>query len=113
MDAAIERYKKAISLKPDYGAAKHMLSALTGDKAGTTKEYVENLFDGYSKNFEASLVEKLDYKIPKLIKDILIKTSSNEPLGSILDLGCGTGLFGSEIRDPIPNLKALIYLVKC
>ena len=105
---AIEAYKKALFIKPEYGSAKHMLSALTGNtNKAAPREYVENLFDGYSKNFEDSLIKKLEYKIPKLIKDILIKLNCTESLGSVLDLGCGSGLFGQEIRDHCSRIEGI------
>ena len=108
LEEAIEAYKKALSIRPDYGNSKHMLSALTGiTLKNAPREYVENLFDGYSKNFEASLVDKLDYKIPKLVSDILIKPNSNGSLGSVLDLGCGSGLLGPEIRDHCSQLEGI------
>jgi len=85
-----------------------MLYALTGNKNKTApREYVENLFDGYSKNFEASLVDKLEYKVPKLIKNILIKPNSDKRLGSVLDLGCGSGLLGPEIRRNCSQLEGI------
>ena len=85
-----------------------MLSALTGNKNETaSREYVENLFDGYAKKFEASLVDDLEYKTPKLIKDILINSDRNVSLGSILDLGCGTGLFGTEIKSLCSKLEGV------
>ena len=37
-----------------------------------------------------SLVDNLEYKIPKLIRDTLIKKNSDGALGSVLDLGCGS-----------------------
>ena len=108
LEEAIEAYNNTVSINPDHWTAKHMLSALTGNKNSTApREYVENLFDGYSKRFETSLVHNLEYKIPKLIRDILIKPNSNESLGSVLDLGCGTGLFGFEIRDHCSQLEGI------
>ena len=35
--------------------------------------------------------------ISMFIRDILIKSNDNKTLGSVLDLGCGTGLTGKEI----------------
>ncbi len=105
---AIEAYNKTLSIKPNCGTAKHMLSALTGNIHKTApREYVEKLFDEYSDTFEASLVEKLEYKIPKLIKDILIKPTNKENLGSVLDLGCGTGLFGTEVKNYCSKLEGI------
>ena len=108
LDEAIESYNKALSINPDDGSAKHMLFALTGNTNETApREYVENLFDAYSRKFESSLVDKLQYKIPKLIRDILIKPNSNDTLGSILDLGCGTGLLGLEIKNHCSILEGI------
>ena len=77
LDEALKAYTKAFSLKPDFASAKHMLSALIGNKNETApRQYVEDLFDGYSKKLEDSLVVKLEYKVPKLIRDILIKPNS-------------------------------------
>ena len=51
------------------------------------------------KNLKPPCTAKLDYKTPKLIRNILIKSNDNQELGSVLDLGCGTGLFGTEIKN--------------
>ena len=108
LEEAIEAFNRAISIKPDYATAKHMLSALTGNTNETApREYVENLFDDYAKKFETSLVDKLEYKIPKLIRDILIKPNNKKTLGSVLDLGCGTGLLGPEIKNHCSKLEGI------
>ena len=68
LEEAIEAYKKAISIKPDYADAQHMVSSLTGETTTSApKKYIENLFDGYSKKFEETLVGNLEYKIPQLL----------------------------------------------
>ena len=82
-----------------------MVSSLTGETTTSPpRQYIENLFDGYSKKFEESLVGNLEYKIPKLLTDIIVKEHGSGALGSVLDLGCGTGLMGVEIKDYCSNL---------
>ena len=99
LDEAAFYFKKAISLKPNYSKAKHMLAALTGETTKTApQEYVESLFDNYAQKFESSLVSNLEYKIPKILTEIIIEDSKTNSLGSVIDLGCGTGLFGEEIK---------------
>ena len=99
LEEAVLHFKKAISLKPDYSKAKHMLAALTGKTTSTApQEYVESLFDNYALRFESSLVSNLEYKIPKILTEIIIEDSKTNSFGSIIDLGCGTGLFGEEIK---------------
>jgi predicted TPR repeat methyltransferase len=98
LDEAEASYTQAIALKPDFANAKHMLSALTGETTETAPlDYVENLFDDFAANFDTSLVEDLEYKTPRVIAEMVIKDSKFDLLGSIMDLGCGTGLFGVEI----------------
>ncbi len=99
LDEAEESYRKAISLDPTNAEAKHMLAALIGEKPETAPlEYVERLFDFYANKFESSLVEKLNYKIPSVIANKISEHNNNQSIGSIVDLGCGTGLFGAEIK---------------
>jgi predicted TPR repeat methyltransferase len=108
LEEAIEAYNKALAIKPDYASAQHMVSSLTGKTTTSTpKQYVESLFDGYAKKFEQSLVENLEYKIPKMLTDIVVKENGGGLLGSVLDLGCGTGLMGVEIKDYCSNLEGI------
>ena len=101
-------YKKAIEIKPDYAEAKHLLSALTGKITNTApRVYVEKLFNNYAINFEHSLVNKLEYKTPNLITELIVAKNSNIQLGSVLDLGCGTGLMGDEIKKYCSNLEGI------
>ena len=101
-------FRKAIMLKPDDGEAKHILASLVGETTLTApRDYVENLFDKYAYKFEESLVKKLEYKIPNLIAKIITRDSKSELLGSIIDLGCGTGLFGKEINRLCQHLEGV------
>jgi predicted TPR repeat methyltransferase len=53
------------------------------------------------------LVYNLEYKIPRVIAEIIIKDSKFDLLGSIMDLGCGTGLFGAEIKQFCKRLEGI------
>ena len=100
LEEAIKAYNKALTIKPDYANAKHMLASLTGETTNSApREYVENLFDRYASKFDHSLVEKLEYNIPKILTNLIIKEHGNGSLGSIVDLGCGTGLTGVVIKQ--------------
>ena len=108
LEEAIEAYKKALSLKPDYSQASHILSSLTGKTTQSApREYVENLFDKYAYKFDQSLVEKLSYEIPEVITQLAVQKHGGGSLGSILDLGCGTGLTGEKIRPHCTNLEGI------
>ena len=101
-------FTRAIVLNPEFGAAKHILASLVGKTTTTApRDYVEGLFDNYAAKFENSLVKNLEYKTPRAIAEIIIKSSKLDLLGSILDLGCGTGLFGVEIKQFCENLEGI------
>ena len=99
LEESKKSYRKSIELKPNNEVAKHLLSAQNGETPTSTPEkFVEKLFDYYALSFDNHLVKKLEYKIPKIIAEIILRLNLNKPLGSVLDLGCGTGLMGVEIK---------------
>ena len=108
LDAAIDSYKQAIKIKPDYAKVKHLVASLTGETTkAAPREYVEELFDHYAAKFEHSLIENLQYQTPKIITEMIIKRHPSKALGSVLDLGCGTGLAGLELRQFCENLDGI------
>ncbi|KFE36830.1 type 12 methyltransferase [Thioclava atlantica] len=62
--------------------------------------FVETLFDQYASEFETALLDKLDYRAPELLAGGL-----TAPYGRVLDLGCGTGLMGVELRAGADELE--------
>jgi len=107
-EESAECYKKVIALNPNNLSACHMLAAITGETtASAPQHYVKELFDDYAEKFENSLVEILEYKIPKIVADIIKDYDDHDPLCAVLDLGCGTGLFGEEIRQHCDYLEGV------
>jgi predicted TPR repeat methyltransferase len=108
LDAAIDSYKQAIKIKPDNARVKHTLASLTGETTkAAPREYVEALFDQFAAKFEHSLIENLQYQTPKIITEMIIKRHPSKALGSVLDLGCGTGLAGAELKQFCKNLEGI------
>lgn len=109
LDKAIRHYERALAIKPDYAVPQHMLNALTGNKSTEPpKEYVKNLFDDFAERFDDSLVQKLDYKLPFLMKELILKLdSTRNKFKKVIDLGCGTGLSGKGLRDISENLTGI------
>lgn len=101
IDQAIEYYSRAIALGHQVEPARYMLAALTGvDCESPPRDYVRNLFDSYADNYDRNLTEDLGYDSPRLFKEICGKLFGAEHhFARIADLGCGTGLVGSAIRD--------------
>ena len=93
---------RALELKPDDADTRYWLAAAG---VGETPESmsakaVTRLFDGYAGHFDEHLVGKLQYRTPALIGAALRRARSDreQPM-AVLDLGCGTGLMGEEIKD--------------
>ncbi|MDC0929499.1 tetratricopeptide repeat protein [Planktomarina temperata] len=108
LEKAIAAYSNALAIKPDYAKARHMRSALTGEATNAApREYIENLFDSYAARFENSLLGELEYSTPTALIDLVLKQSSNHSLGSVLDLGCGTGLVGEKVKRFCVNLEGV------
>lgn len=101
VEEAIACLKNELKLSPQAESARHLLAALQNtptDRAPAS--YVRDTFDGYADNFDQHLVSTLRYRTPGLLADILRRAIGFPlPLLNILDLGCGTGLFGNEIKD--------------
>ncbi|ACS54537.1 Methyltransferase type 12 [Rhizobium leguminosarum bv. trifolii WSM1325] len=106
-EAAIEAYRRTLALGPDdiFGAALKL--ALLGDGAvppdRPPSRYVERLFDDYADRFESALVEKLDYSVPQKLAALIASTGRRYERA--VDLGCGTGLLGPEIRANVDRLE--------
>ncbi|MEZ2221119.1 methyltransferase domain-containing protein [Rhizobium sp. RCC_161_2] len=68
--------------------------------------YVERLFDDYADRFETSLVEKLGYTVPQKLSALIAETADIPVrFHHAVDLGCGTGLFGPEVRTRVDRLE--------
>ena len=59
---------------------------------------VRSLFDDYAPQFDLHLVDRLDYRIPERLAGEIAALRSPGPPLDVLDLGCGTGLFGAAVR---------------
>lgn len=68
-----------------------------------SSRYVERLFDDYAARFDRALVERLGYSVPGKLAALLRATGRR--FETAVDLGCGTGLLGAEIRDLVSRLE--------
>ena len=102
LSAAADAWRKVLVLSPTdiFGAGLKL--SLTGQAempATPPSEYVEALFDGYSDRFDTALVENLGYCVPERLAALLADVSGvDAQFAKVIDLGCGTGLFGERIR---------------
>ena len=101
LDLAEASFNHVININPDNQTAKYYLAIMKGDNSisRSPDNYVQELFDGYAETFDDQLIEKLQYKTPLLIGDMLKKHIDTSRKYQILDLGCGTGLAGIQLSD--------------
>lgn len=95
---ALACFREVIRLEPD-NPIQHLVAALSGETtAAAPTAYVETLFDHSADTFDADLVGSLQYNVPAQLL-ALLQSHRSLPAGEldVLDLGCGTGLFGKEI----------------
>jgi predicted TPR repeat methyltransferase len=93
--AAFER-AKAADPEDRHGAALR-LGRLGGTDPATQAlhGYVRTLFDQYAPRFDRAL-EDVKYAAPAMLRDAVVKHGTR--FGTMLDLGCGTGLAGAAFR---------------
>jgi predicted TPR repeat methyltransferase len=108
-EMAIINYQKALEFESNYAVPRHMLNSLTGyTSKAPPKEYVKNLFDDYALRFNDSLVNDLQYNLPFVIKELVLKINSKKSeYINVVDLGCGTGLAAKNLRDISKNLTGI------
>jgi predicted TPR repeat methyltransferase len=61
---------------------------------GMTRE----IFDNYADRFDAHLLGALQYRVPQHVADLIRQRTPSLNI-DVLDLGCGTGLVGAELRQ--------------
>jgi predicted TPR repeat methyltransferase len=94
-----------------FGAALKLAAAGAGLAVEHTAEgYVAALFDAYARDFEAVLLQRLDYVVPERLAGLVaaeMQRRGTERLGHAVDAGCGTGLMGERLRRHVSYLEGV------
>ena len=100
---AVEAFRRAQAADPvdRHGAGLRLARLNAQVPDAMPAGYVRALFDQYAPRFDSSL-EALSYRGPALLLDAIRRwrTQRGQRLrfGTVLDLGCGTGLMGALVR---------------
>jgi predicted TPR repeat methyltransferase len=104
-DGAIAAFAKVRDTDlQDYHGARLQLARLgSGDATpAMSKAYLRRLFDQYAGRYDAALTDHLAYRGPALLREAIeaaAHAAGRRPhFGSMLDLGCGTGLGAAAFR---------------
>jgi predicted TPR repeat methyltransferase len=99
---ATAAFEQARATDPEdrHGAALHLIRLGGQPSDGMPEGYVRALFDGYAANFDTALTQGLNYRAPELLFNAVAAAHAGRKMkfGSVLDLGCGTGLGSLPFR---------------
>jgi len=69
--------------------------------------YVRHLFDQFSADYDARMLEQLSYRAPQILRRLADLTMPERRGLAVLDLGCGTGLAGAAFKDLAARLDGI------
>jgi predicted TPR repeat methyltransferase len=99
---AIDAFAQAKAADPQdrHGAALHLVRLGVEPAGAMPESYLRTLFDGYAAGFDQALTEGLSYRAPALLFRAVTAARAGQRMkfGSVLDLGCGTGLAALPFR---------------
>jgi len=99
---AIAAFEQAKAADPSdrHGAALHLMRLGARPVVAMPEGYIRALFDGYAPGFDQALTEGLNYRAPEMLFGAVQAAYSGARMkfGSVLDLGCGTGLGALPFR---------------
>ena len=90
------------ALTPEDAKLKHLSTCLRGiNLENAPREFVAAYFDGYAEQFDRHLQGDLSYRTPSQLAERMrdLPDMKGKSKLSLLDLGCGTGLFAEACKD--------------
>jgi len=108
--AALASIEAVLARDPEHVLARYSRAMYRGElPESTPAEVVERLYGNMAATFDENLVARLGYRIPALLAESLKPwlarfEAANARKPFVLDLGCGTGLFGLQIRSSASRL---------
>jgi predicted TPR repeat methyltransferase len=97
---AAAAYRQALAHGGDAEMIEFCLASVEGGAApkAPPRGHVQGLFDDYAEQFDSHLVQVLHYRGHEVLVDELRLVAGDRRFANALDLGCGTGLCGVQLR---------------
>lgn len=96
---ARDYFSRVLELEPDNTYIAHMLAAQLGQThEQAPNAYSEVVFDHYAGHYDEHLCEALSYRLPEQMMQVLQEQHLLRKPLRVCDIGCGTGLFGAQIK---------------
>ncbi|MBK1722999.1 methyltransferase domain-containing protein [Thiocystis violacea] len=104
--AAYERY---LALQPYDAEVRHLLIALRDEPppARADNDCIEQLYARFSSFYESNMLEELDYQAPRRLAALIAELMGARGRLRALELGCGSGLAGVEVRPRCAHLTGV------
>ncbi len=94
---ALAHIQQALRVRPDEPDFAYFEAVFSGKTPPAQPDSMtRDLFDAYAKNFDSHLLNELRYQTPQLIAQKVLERFPTRDI-NLLDLGCGTGLFGAAL----------------
>lgn len=100
-ERAREAYQAYLTFEPGDAEVKQIVIALSDETppARAPDEFIEQLYARFAKFYEKNMREELVYQGPALISEVLEQFLANAAELDVLELGCGTGMVGQQLRS--------------
>ena len=80
---------------------KNALHLLKGAYSLSSPDDNRKYYEGFAPFYDGVFVKDLGYTYPSVVANLLVEKVKID--GPICDIGCGTGLVASEIKEKVPN----------
>ncbi len=107
-DSLLPMLQRLQALRPGDEQLRFMVAMLSGQSVDhAPPEYVSTLFDHYADRFDAHLQGELGYDAPLALSRLISEHMAQAGHWRTLDLGCGTGLVGEQLRGQCSTLVGI------
>jgi predicted TPR repeat methyltransferase len=108
-EEARSAYERYFQSHPDDVEIQHLLIALRNDSPPprASDDYIEQLYSYFAKFYDENMRGDLDFKAPDLLNAAFNVALPGRSGLDVLELGCGTGLFGQLLRSSARRLTGI------
>ncbi|MBI1889319.1 MAG: tetratricopeptide repeat protein [Burkholderiales bacterium] len=107
-DRATEHFEYALRADPHNAELRFQVDSLKRvDVERPPVEFVRNLFNDFAEEFDRRLVDALGYSAPQQLANAIRSVQPEKSDWRILDLGCGTGLLGVELKPVAASITGI------
>jgi predicted TPR repeat methyltransferase len=106
---AREAYQKYFDAHPEDGEIEHLLIALrdASPPPRASDRAIQHIYKSFAASYESRMREDLKYAGPERMQDAIKSVIGDRAGLAILDLGCGSGLAGTSVKERAAELVGI------